>query len=295
MIYKGVFMALKIWLDGKLVDEADARISVFDHGLLYGDGVFEGIRVYSGKIFKLDAHIKRLYQSAKVIRLEIPLSQSKLVNAIEKTVEANGVIDGYIRLVVTRGTGNLGLNPFVCEKSIIFIIADNIQLYPEELYETGMKVISATTVRNHPLAIPPQVKSLNYLNNILAKIEALDSNVPEAIMYNHEGYVAEATGDNVFIVRNGVIYTPPVEAGALEGITRGVVIRLAKEENLEVVEKNLTRFDLYVCDEFFLTGTAAEVIGVVEVDGRVIGDGAPGPVTKLLRKRFFEYAHGREK
>jgi branched-chain amino acid aminotransferase len=295
MIYKGVFMALKIWLDGKLVDEADARISVFDHGLLYGDGVFEGIRVYSGKIFKLDAHIKRLYQSAKVIRLEIPLSQSKLVNAIEKTVEANGVIDGYIRLVVTRGTGNLGLNPFVCEKSIIFIIADNIQLYPEELYETGMKVISATTVRNHPLAIPPQVKSLNYLNNILAKIEALDSNVPEAIMYNHEGYVAEATGDNVFIVRNGVIYTPPVEAGALEGITRGVVIRLAKEENLEVVEKNLTRFDLYICDEFFLTGTAAEVIGVVEIDGRVIGDGTPGPVTKLLRKKFFEYAHGREK
>jgi branched-chain amino acid aminotransferase len=288
-------MALKIWLDGKLVDEADARISVFDHGLLYGDGVFEGIRVYRGKVFELEAHIKRLYQSAKAIRLEIPLSQSKLVNAIEKTVEANGVIDGYIRLVVTRGNGTLGLNPFTCEKSIIFIIADNIQLYPEELYEKGMKVISATTVRNHPLAIPPQVKSLNYLNNILAKIEALDSNVPEAIMYNHEGYVAEATGDNVFIVRNGVIYTPPVEAGALEGITRGVVIRLAKEENIEVVEKNLTRFNLYICDEFFLTGTAAEVIGVVEIDGRVIGDGTPGPVTKLLRKRFFEYAHGKEK
>jgi len=288
-------MALKIWLDGKLVDEVDAKISVFDHGLLYGDGVFEGIRVYSKKVFELDAHIKRLYQSAKVIRLEVPMSQSKLINAIEKTVEANGVIDGYIRLVVTRGNGTLGLNPFACEKSSIFIIADNIQLYPEELYETGMKVISATTVRNHPLAIPPQVKSLNYLNNILAKIEALDSNVPEAIMYNHEGYVAEATGDNVFIIRNGVIYTPPVEAGALEGITRGVVIRLAKKESLEVVEKNLTRFDLYVCDELFLTGTAAEVIGVVEVDGRVIGNGAPGPVTKLLRKRFFEYAHGKEK
>jgi branched-chain amino acid aminotransferase len=288
-------MALKIWLDGKLVDEADARISVFDHGLLYGDGVFEGIRVYSGKVFELEAHIKRLYQSAKAIRLEIPLNQSKLVNAIEKTVEANGVIDGYIRLVVTRGKGALGLNPFTCEKSIIFIIADNIQLYPEELYEKGLKVISATTVRNHPLAIPPQVKSLNYLNNILAKIEALDVNVPEAIMYNHEGYVAEATGDNVFIVRNGVIYTPPAEAGALEGITRSVVIRLAKEENIEVVEKNLTRFNLYICDEFFLTGTAAEVIGVVEIDGRVIGDGTPGPVTKLLRKKFFEYAHGKEK
>ncbi len=288
-------MALKIWLDGKLFDEADAKISVFDHGLLYGDGVFEGIRVYSGKLFELEAHIKRLYQSAKAIRLNIPMSQSKLANAVEKTVEANGVIDGYVRLVVTRGVGDLGLNPFVCESSTIFIIADNIQLYPEELYETGMKVISATTVRNHPLAIPPQTKSLNYLNNILAKIEALDANVPEAIMYNHEGYVAEATGDNVFIVRNGVIYAPPVEAGALEGITRAVVIRLAKKENLEVVEKNLTRFDLYICDEFFLTGTAAEVIGVVEIDGRVIGDGSPGPITKLLRKRFFEYAHGKEK
>jgi branched-chain amino acid aminotransferase len=288
-------MALKIWLDGKLVDEADAKISVFDHGLLYGDGVFEGIRIYGGKIFELDAHINRLYQSAKGIRLQIPLTRGKLIDAVKKTVEANGVIDGYIRLVVTRGVGNLGLNPFTCENSSLFIIADNIQLYPEELYETGMKVISATTVRNHPLAIPPQVKSMNYLNNILAKIEALDNNVPEAIMYNHEGYVAEATGDNVFIVRNGTVYSPPVEAGALEGITRSVVIRLAEKENIEVVEKNLTRFDLYICDEFFLTGTAAEVIGVVEIDGRVIGDGRPGPVTKLLRKKFFEYAHGKEK
>jgi branched-chain amino acid aminotransferase len=288
-------MALKIWLDGRLVDEADAKISVFDHGLLYGDGVFEGIRIYSGKIFELDAHINRLYQSAKGIRLQIPLTRGKLIDAVKKTVEANGVIDGYIRLAVTRGVGNLGLNPFTCENSSLFIIADNIQLYPEELYETGMKVISATTVRNHPLAIPPQVKSMNYLNNILAKIEALDNNVPEAIMYNHEGYVAEATGDNVFIVRNGIIYSPPVEAGALEGITRGVVIGLAEKENIEVVEKNLTRFDLYICDEFFLTGTAAEVIGVVEIDGRVIGDGRPGPVTKLLRKKFFEYAHRKEK
>ncbi|MHC4155515.1 MAG: aminotransferase class IV, partial [Planctomycetota bacterium] len=194
--------------------------------------------------------------------------------------------------VVTRGVGTLGLNPFVCEPSRLIIIADNIQLYPEELYESGMKVISATTVRNHPLAIPPQVKSLNYLNNILAKIEALDSNVPEAIMYNHEGYVAEATGDNVFIVRDGVICTPPVEAGGLEGITRSVVIKLAKETRLEVVEKNLTRFDLYICDEFFLTGTAAEVIGIVEIDGRVVGEGRPGPITRLLRKKFFKYAHG---
>jgi len=288
-------MALKIWLDDKLVDEADARISVFDHGLLYGDGVFEGIRVYNGRIFELEAHIERLYESAKVIRLEVPMSKGRLIRAVEKTSEANGVIDGYIRLAVTRGVGTLGLNPFVCEDARLFIIADNIQLYPEELYERGMKVISATTVRNHPLAIPPQVKSLNYLNNILAKIEALDNDVPEAIMYNHEGYVAEATGDNVFVVKNGIIYTPPVEAGALEGITRRIVIKLAKQEGIEVVEKNLTRFDLYVCDEFFLTGTAAEVIGIVEIDGRVIGNGKPGPYTRLLRKNFFKYAHGKEK
>lgn len=288
-------MALKIWLDDKLVDEKEAKVSVFDHGLLYGDGVFEGIRVYNSRIFELEAHIRRLYNSAKAIRLEVPMSRSRLISAIEKTVEANGVIDGYIRLLITRGVGTLGLNPFVCADSRLIIIADNIQLYPEELYEKGMKVISATTVRNHPLAIPPQVKSMNYLNNILAKIEALDNDVPEAIMYNHEGYVAEATGDNVFIVRDGVIYTPPVEAGSLEGITRGVVIRLAKEENLVVVEKNLTRFDLYVCDEFFLTGTAAEVIGIVEIDGRVIGDGKPGPITKLLRQKFFKYAHGKGK
>ncbi|MHC4642068.1 MAG: branched-chain-amino-acid transaminase [Planctomycetota bacterium] len=287
-------MALKIWLDDKLVDEADARISVFDHGVLYGDGVFEGIRVYSGRIFELEAHINRLYESAKVIRVDVPMSKDKMTKAVEKTVEANGVIDGYIRLVVTRGVGNLGLNPFVCENSVVFIIADNIQLYPEELYEKGMKVISATTIRNHPLALPPQVKSLNYLNNILAKIEALDNEVPEAIMYNHEGYVAEATGDNVFIIKNGVVYTPPVSAGSLGGITRGVVIDLAKSENIEVVEKNLTRFDLYTCDEFFLTGTAAEVIGIIDIDGRIIGDGKPGPLTRQLRKNFYKYAHGKK-
>ncbi len=287
-------MALKIWLDDKLVDETDAKISVFDHGLLYGDGVFEGIRIYNSRIFEIEAHVKRFYESAKAIRLEVPISRSELISAIEKTVEANDVIDGYIRLVITRGIGTLGLNPFICKNGKLFIIADNIQLYPEELYEKGMKVVSATTVRNHPLAISPQVKSLNYLNSILAKIEALDSDVPEAIIYNHEGYVAEATADNVFIVKEGIIYTPPVEAGALEGITRAVVIKLAKEENLKVVEKNLTKVDLYICDEFFLTGTAAEVIGIVEIDGRVVDDGKPGPITKLLRKKFFKYAHGKK-
>lgn len=292
---KDASMGLKIWLDGKLVDQEDAKITVFDHGLLYGDGVFEGIRIYNGNIFELDAHIRRLYESAKAIRLTISISPMELAKACRETVEANGLSDGYIRLVVTRGAGTLGLNPFICQSSSIIIIADKIQLYPEELYEKGMKIISATTVRNHPLAIPPQAKSLNYLNNILAKIEALDSNVPEAIMYNHEGYVAEATGDNVFIVRDGVIYAPPAEAGALPGITRNIVMKLAREENLQVVEKNLTRFDLYVCDEFFLTGTAAEVIGIVEIDGRTIGDGRPGPITCQLRKKFFDYARGKEK
>jgi len=282
-------MARKIWLDGKLVEQENAKISIFDHGLLYGDGVFEGIRVYNGRVFELEAHIRRLYESAKAIRLSIAMTQSELAGAVEETVKANNVTDGYVRLVVTRGVGTLGLNPFVCKNSCIFIIADTIQLYPKELYEKGMKVISAVTVRNHPMAIPPQAKSLNYLNNILAKIEALDNDVPEAILYNHEGYVAEASGDNVFIVKDGVIYTPPAEAGALPGITQRVVIKLAKKENIQVVEKNLTRFDLYVCDEFFLTGTAAEVIGIVDVDGRIIGDGRPGPITCLLRKKFFEY------
>jgi branched-chain amino acid aminotransferase len=288
-------MGLKIWLDDRLVDEDQAVVSVFDHGLLYGDGVFEGIRVYSGKIFEFSAHLKRLYESAKVIRLTIPMEQSQMIKATEQTVVANNITDGYIRLVITRGKGNLGLNPFTCAKASVIIIAATIQLYPDELYEKGMKVISAVTVRNHPLAIPPQVKSLNYLNNIMAKMEALDNDVPEAIMYNHEGYVAEATGDNVFIVREGIIYTPPCQAGSLEGITRGVVIKLAKQENIPVVERNLTRFDLYVADEFFLTGTAAEVIGIVEIDGRLVGDGKAGQITQRLRTKFFEYAHGKVK
>jgi len=287
------YMGLKIWIDGQLVDKQDAKISVFDHALLYGDGVFEGIRVYSGRIFECQAHIERLYKSAMCIRLEMPFGQEKMTNAMLETVKANDIVEGYIRLIVTRGVGNLGLNPFTCERSSVIIIADSIQLYPEELYEKGMKVISATTVRNHPLSVPPQVKSLNYLNNILAKIEALDNDVPEAIMYNHMGYVAEASGDNIFIVRHGVVYAPPVEAGSLEGVTRRVVMELAEKENIKVVEKNLTRCDLYVADEFFLTGTAAEVIGIVEIDGRQIGDGKPGEITKILRKKFFEYAQGK--
>lgn len=284
-------MGLKIWLDGKLVDESEAKISVFDHGVLYGDGVFEGIRVYSGKIFESQAHIDRLYDSAKVIRMNIPMSKEDMTEAMERTVEANNLNNGYIRLVVTRGIGDLGLNPYLCKKPSVYIIASDIQLYPEELYENGLKVVSSTTIRNHPLSLPPQVKSLNYLNNILAKIEAIDKGVPEVIMYNHLGYVAEASGDNVFIVKAGKIFTPPVSAGSLDGITRQLVIKLAHEQGIEVVEKNLTRFDLYIADEFFLTGTAAEVIGIVDIDGRVIGDGKPGPITKKLRTSFYRYAN----
>lgn len=283
-------MGLKIWLGDRLVDEKDAVVSVFDHSLLYGDGVFEGIRVYAGKIFECKAHLVRLYESAKVICLPVPMDIDKMTAAVEQTVAANGIEEGYIRLIVTRGIGDLGLNPFLCKDGKVVIIADTIQLYPEELYEKGMKVVSVPSVRNHPLSCPPQVKSLNYLNNILAKIESIQAGAGEGIMYNHMGYVAEATGDNVFIVRNGVIYTPPVQAGSLDGITRQVVIKLAEKENIQVIEKDLTRFDLYVADELFLTGSAAEVIGAVEMDGRKIGTGKPGAITKLLRERFFAYA-----
>ncbi len=285
-------MALKIWMNTGLVDESEAKLSVFDHGLLYGDGVFEGIRVYGGVVFEHEAHIDRLFDSARAIRLAMPMGKDELRAAVETTVKANAIEDGYIRLIITRGVGTLGLNPFLCRDSGLIIIADKIQLYPEEFYENGMKVVSATTVRNHPLALSPKIKSLNYLNNIVAKIEALDNDVPEAIMYNHLGYVAEATGDNVFIVQKGVILSPPPEAGGLGGITRDVVIRLARNEGYEVLERNLTRYDLYTCDELFLTGTAAEVIGVVEIDKRTIGDGKPGPITRLLRERFYSHARG---
>ncbi len=284
-------MALKIWLGDGLVDEHEAKISVFDHSLLYGDGVFEGIRVYSGKVFELKAHLERLFESAHVIRLTIPMSIEQMPQAVLATTEANSVRDGYIRLIVTRGIGDLGLNPFLCKDGKVIIIADNVKLYPEEFYEKGLKVISAATIRNHPMALPPQIKSLNYLNNILAKVESIDAGAGEAIMYNHLGYVAEASGDNVFLVKGGVVYTPPVQAGSLDGITRRVVIRLAKQEGIGVVEKNLTRFDLYSADELFLTGTAAEVIGVIEMDGRVIGTGKPGEMTKRLRTLFFKAAH----
>jgi len=277
---------MKIWFNDKLVDESEAKVSVFDHGLLYGDGVFEGIRVYNGKVFELEAHIERLFHSAHSIRLKIPQDPETLMQNVRATVQANDISDGYIRLVVTRGIGTLGLNPMVCKEPQIIIIAATIQPYPQELYESGLKVVSANTMRNHPLALSPQLKSLNYLNNILAKLEAVDRGMPEAIMYNHMGFVAEATVDNVFAVKNGQIFTPPHSAGSLAGITQKVVIQLARDSGYEVIERNLTRYDLYEADEIFLTGTAAEVIGVVDLDGRPIGSGRPGPVTRELLDKF---------
>ena len=284
---------MQIWMNHKLVDEADAKVSVFDHGLLYGNGVFEGLRVYNGRIFEQRAHIDRLYLSAKAIRLDIGIDAKAMMENVETTVAANKIENGYVRLVVTRGIGDLGLDPFVCRDPQIIIIAANIALYPQSCYESGLKVISANTMRSHPLTLSPQIKSLNYLNNMMAKIEAIDHGMLEAIMYNHMGYVAEATGDNVFIIANGIVCTPPIEAGALSGITRCVVMQLASDAGYEVVEKNMTKYDLYSATEMFLTGTAAEVIPVVEIDHRVIGNGNPGKITKILQKKFNTYTRSK--
>ena len=281
-------MPMKIYINGKLYDKADAKISVYDHGLLYGDGVFEGIRSYAGNVFRLGEHLDRLWNSAKAIRLELPLSKQEMAKAIEKTLAANGIEDGYVRVVVTRGCGTLGLDPNKCSDPQVIIIADRISLYPDELYEKGLEIITVSTVRNHPAALNPRIKSLNYLNNILAKIEGLQAGCIEALMLNHNGQVAECTGDNLFLVRDGRILTPPMEAGILEGITRDVVIALAREQDIEVRETPLTKHDVYIADECFLTGTAAEVVPVVTVDSRSIGDGTPGPITKELIKRFHK-------
>jgi branched-chain amino acid aminotransferase len=279
-------MGRKVWLDGKLVDPADAKVSVFDHGLLYGDGVFEGIRAYGGRIFRLEAHIRRLFDSARGIRLTVPLAPDALADAIHQTLQVNGLKDAYIRVVVTRGAGTLGLDPNKCPNPSLFIITDKIDLYPKELYENGLEVITAATMRNHPNALNPRLKSLNYLNNILAKIEAVDAGTLEAVMLNHLGYVAECTGDNLFIVRARRLMTPPVAAGILEGITRDEILDIARGLQIDVREENLTRQDLYTADECFLTGTAAEVIPVVRIDKRSVGDGRPGPITKRLAEEF---------
>ena len=277
---------MKIYLDGKYCDERDARISVFDHGLLYGDGIFEGIRAYNGRVFKLKEHIDRLFCSAKAILLKLPMAPEEIMAAVVETCRRNKVRDGYIRLVVTRGVGTLGLNPNSCKNPSVIIIAGKIQLYPKELYQRGMDIITVPTTRNLHSALNPAIKSLNYLNNILAKIEANNGGCEEAILLNAEGFVAECTGDNLFIVKEGQLLTPPLSAGALYGITRRVVMELAAESGLKVSEPNLTRYDLFNADECFLTGTAAELMPVVKIDGRVIGTGAPGAVTGSLMTQY---------
>lgn len=282
----------KVYISGNLVDKEQAKVSVYDHALLYGDGVFEGIRVYGGKVFLLAEHVDRLYESALAIRLEIPMSRADMAAAVNSTVAANGIGDGYVRLVVTRGAGDLGLDPRKSKNPQTIIIAETITLYPREMYEQGLKLITASTMRNHSAALSPRIKSLNYLNNILAKIEGTDAGCVEALMLNHKGEVAECTGDNIFIVKGGVLKTPPSEAGILEGITRNAVIGLARDAGVTVQEVPLVRHDIYAADECFLTGTAAEVIAVASLDGRPIGDGKPGPITRDLLARFQKLTRG---
>lgn len=281
---------MKIYLNGKLVPERDAKVSVFDHGLLYGDGVFEGIRSYNGRVFMLDEHIERLFRSAKAIDLRIPLSRKQVASAVVRTCKVNRVMNGYIRLVVTRGVGTLGLNPYTCAKPQVIVIAGSIQLYPRKLYDKGLSIVTVGTLRNHTESLNPQIKSLNYLNNIMAKIEAINSGCMEAVMLNPQGFVAEATGDNIFVVRGRALITPPPWCGTLEGITRNAVMALAREAGMEVREDVLTRYELYTADEVFLTGTAAEVIPVVNIDRRSIGSGVPGPVTRQLARTYHRFA-----
>ena len=281
-------MSLKIYIDGKFYQNEDAKISVFDHGLLYGDGVFEGIRTYDGLIFKLKEHIDRLYQSAHAIMLEIPMTKEETVEAIKKTLRENELKDSYIRLIVTRGMGDLGLDPRKCGKPTIIIITDKIKLYHQELYEKGLEIVTISTQRNIHESVNPQIKSLNYLNNILAKVEAINAGVEEAVMLNSEGYVAECTGDNIFTVKTGALYTPPVHSGVLRGITRGAVIDIAHLKEIPIHEEVMTRYDLFNADEMFLTGTAAEIIPVVKMDRRKIGDGKPGKMTAKLITEFHK-------
>lgn len=281
-------MSLQIYINGSLFAKEDAKVSVYDHGLLYGDGVFEGIRAYHGKVFRLTEHVDRLFDSARAIMLEIPITREQMAHDIEKTVSVNGLHDAYIRVVVTRGAGALGLDIRKTSNPQVIIIADSIQLYPPELYSKGLEIVSVSTIRNHPNAVNPRIKSLNYLNNILAKIEGQLAGCPEALMMNHKGEVSECTGDNIFIVKNEHVMTPPLDAGILEGITRNAVLELSREARYRTSEMTLSRLDVYTADEVFLTGTAAELIPVVKVDGRPIGSGVPGKVFKDLLERFHE-------
>ena len=280
---------LKVWIDGELVNQSEAKVSVYDHGLLYGDGIFEGIRAYNGKVFLCKEHIGRLYEGAHYVNLEIPISKEDMVKALNDTIKANELTDAYIRLLVTRGTGDLGLDPRKCDKATVIIIAASIALYPEELYQKGLDIITSAVPAVHGEALNPRVKTLNYLNNIMAKMEAIRAGKLEAIMLNHQGFVAECTGDNIFIIKNGILKTPSVYSGILEGCTRNLVINLAKEAGLAVEETNLQRYDLYTADECFLTGTGAEVIAVIDIDGRKIGTGKPGSITQDMLKRFRDY------
>ena len=285
---------MKNWVNGELLERKDARITVYDHGVLYGDGVFEGIRVYGSKIFQVHAHIDRLFNSAQWIRLKIPYTKPEIIEALQATLRANQRTEGYIRLVVTRGEGTLGLNPTKCPHPNVFIIADNIELYPRQMYENGMPIIIAKTIRTSATMLNPAVKSLNYLNNIMAKIECLDANVLEAIMLNDKGFVAEATGDNVFIVKDNVLITPPPSAGILLGVTRGVVMKLAGRGQIKLAEKDIRPHEVHEADECFLTGTAAEVIPVTSVDGKSLGNGQVGPVTRKLMNDFHEFIRSPE-
>ncbi len=279
---------IEVYINGRYYPKDEAKISVYDHGLLYGDGVFEGMRAYGGKVFRLRQHLVRLFESASAILLEIPMSLEQLESAVQATLEHNRLRDAYIRLVVTRGAGSLGLDPARTSNPQVIIITDHIELYPKELYENGLRIVTASTIRNHPAALNPRIKSLNYLNNIMAKIEGRKAGCMEALMLNVRGEVAECTGDNIFIVRRGELLTPSIDAGILEGITRNAVIELAQAAGIPVRECTLTRHDVYVAEECFLTGSAAEVIPVIEVDERIIGDGRVGPVTHLLLRSFHD-------
>ena len=281
-------MNLKIYIDGNFHDQAEARISVFDHGLLYGDGVFEGIRFYNDRVFRLEEHIDRLWDSARAIALDIPMSKSELVAATLETIRQNDLHDGYVRLIVTRGVGSLGLSPDTCRRPSIIIIAATIALYPEELYQKGLTMVTCSTRRTPPAALSPRVKSLNYLSNILGKLEAQNAGAGEGLMLNEQGYVSECTGDNIFIVKKGEISTPHLSSGILAGVTRAVVFELAEKLSIRAVERELIRHDIYTADECFLTGTAAEVIPAVQLDRRLIGNGQPGPITLQLIESFRE-------